>query len=131
MQSREIGRMPSDRLAQCFGDVVVAADLIKKWIGQAGGVDAAIYHDLLIRSAIERQLLVISEAAIRMHKIDPVAGPTLAPDVDWPGIRGIGNFIRHKYDDLDASVLTDVLSNRLENLRVAAECVLKQLAWNS
>lgn len=123
--------MPSDRLAQCFNDIVAAADLIRKWSGQAGGVDGAIYQDLLIRSAIERQLLVISEAAIRMHKIEPTAGPTLAPDIDWPGIRGIGNFIRHKYDDLDASVLADVLLNRLENLRVAAECAVKRLSDNA
>jgi uncharacterized protein with HEPN domain len=123
--------MPSERLVQCFNDIVVAADLIRKWSGQAGGVDAAIYQDLLIRSAIERQLLVISEAAVRMHKIEPTAGPTLAPDVDWPGIRGIGNFIRHKYDDLDASILADVLLNRLENLRVAAECAVKRLSDNA
>ena len=48
---------------------------------------------------LSRQLLVISEAAIRMHKIDATVGPKLVPDIDWPGIRGIGNFIRHKYDD--------------------------------
>jgi len=66
-----------------------------------------------------------------MHKIEPTAGPTLAPDIDWPGIRGIGNFIRHKYDDLDASVLADVLLNRLENLRVAAECAVKRLSDNA
>jgi uncharacterized protein with HEPN domain len=123
--------MPSDRIAQCFGDVVAAADLIRKWVDQAGGVNAAIYHDLLIRSAIERQLLVISEAAIRMHKIDSATGPKLAPDIDWPGIRGIGNFIRHKYDDLDASVLADVLSNRLDNLRIAAKNALMRLANSS
>ena len=123
--------MPSDRLTRCFDDMLTAADLIKKWIGQAGGVDAAIYHDLLSRSAIERQLLVISEAAIRLHKTDPAAGPTLAPDVDWPGIRGIGNFIRHKYDDLDASVLADVLSNRLDPLRIAVDSALEQLGTKS
>jgi uncharacterized protein with HEPN domain len=39
--------------------------------------------------------------------------------VDWPGIRGIGNFIRHKYDDLDASILIDVVRNRLIGLRDA------------
>lgn len=120
--------MPSDRLAQCFSDVVAAADLIKKWVAQAGGIDRAIYHDLLVRSAVERQLLVISEAAIRLHKIDPAAGPSLAPNVDWPGIRGIGNFIRHKYDDLDASVLVDVLSGRLDELRTAADYALRRLA---
>jgi len=71
------------------------------------------------RSAIERQLLVISEAAIRLDRLDPTAAPRLAPGVDWPGIRGIGNFIGHKYDDLDASILVDVVRNRLIGLRDA------------
>ncbi len=123
--------MRSDRIAQCFRDVVAATDLIRTWVDQAGGVDAAVHQDLLIRSAIERQLLIISEAAIRLHQIDPAAALTLAPDIDWPGIRGIGNFIRHKYDDLDASVIADVLSNRLEPLRAAAEHALKRLVADS
>lgn len=111
--------------------MVAATDLMRRWVDQAGGVDAAVRQDLLIRSAIERQLLVISEAAIRLHHIDPAVALTLAPDIDWPGIRGIGNFIRHKYDDLDASVIADVLSNRLGTLRVAAEHALKRLTADS
>jgi uncharacterized protein with HEPN domain len=62
-------------------------------------------------------LLVVSEAAIRLDKLDSTAAPRLAPSVDWSGIRGMGNFIRHKYDDLDSSILIDVLRNRLIELR--------------
>jgi len=64
--------------------------------------------------AIERQLLVISEAAIRLDRLDATAARRLAPGVDWAGIRGIG-----KYDDLDASILVDVVRNRLIGLRDA------------
>jgi uncharacterized protein with HEPN domain len=31
----------------------------------------------------------------------------------------MGNFIRHKYDDLDTSILVDVIRNRLTELREA------------
>jgi uncharacterized protein with HEPN domain len=72
-------------------------------------------------------LLVISEAAIRLDKLDPTAAPRLAPNVNWAGIRGIGNFIRHKYDDLDTSVLVDVIRNRLIELRDACERALDTL----
>ncbi len=116
--------MPSERVRQCFADIVLATELIKTWITQAGGVDQAIHHDVLIRSAVERQLLTISEAAIRPHKLDPSAAQSLAPAIDWPGVRGIGNFIRHKYDDLDAGVIADVLRNRLDELSAAASAVL-------
>jgi uncharacterized protein with HEPN domain len=112
--------MPSERARQSFADKIAAIDLILEWIEQAGGTDDAVLRNPLIRSAIERQMLVISEAAIRLDKLDPAVAPDLAPDIDWPGIRGIGNFIRHKYDDLDTAILLDVISNRLASLRDAA-----------
>jgi uncharacterized protein with HEPN domain len=108
---------PSERIAKCFRDVLDAISLIEAWVEASGGADQAICHDIKTRSAIE--LLVISEAAIRLDRLDPTAARRLAPGVDWAGIRGIGNFIRHKYDDLDASILVDVVRNRLIRLRDA------------
>jgi uncharacterized protein with HEPN domain len=120
--------MPSDeRLRGCFSDIVAAIDLIKEWIEQAGGVDDAVQHNILVRSAIERQLLVISEAAIRLNKLDSSLAARLGSEIDWAGIRGIGNFIRHKYDDLDARVIADVLKNRLDGLRAAAITALAKI----
>src|SRR4051812_46399839 len=108
--------MPSDRIAGCFSDIITAIELILKWVDEAGGIDVAVYRNALVRSAIERQLLVISEAAIRLQKLSPEAMGTRAPEIDWPGIRGIGNFIRHKYDDLDAEVIAEVLRHKLKSL---------------
>lgn len=120
--------MPSERTAKCFRDALDAVGLIEAWVQEAGGADRAIFHDVKTRSAIERQLMVISEAAIRLHKLDPTAAARLAPNIDWPGIRGIGNFIRHKYDDLDTSILIDVIRSRLGELRQACAAALDCLA---
>ena len=119
--------MSSDRIAKGFKDILDAADLIAEWVDRAGGAEAAIFRDAQVRSAIERQVLIISEAATRLNKIDPMAAPALAPGIDWPGIRGIGNFIRHRYDDLDKSVLVDVIENRLRELRSACLRALEAL----
>ena len=119
--------MPSKRVADGFGDIVTAIDLILTWVEEAGGIEAAIHHNALVRNAIERQLLVISEAAVRLHKLAPEMASTLAPEIDWPGIRGIGNFIRHKYDDLDATVIADVLRHRLDGLHAAAKLALTKI----
>ena len=116
--------MSSKRIAKCFDDVLGAIALIENWVNEAGGPTEALFHDLKARSAIERQLLVISEAASRLDKIDPSAALLLAPQIDCPGIRGIGNFIRHRYDDLDSNVLVDVLHNRLTELRLACQRAL-------
>lgn len=122
--------MPSERLAACFQDILTAVDLIQSWISDAGGIPQAI-HNPLVRSAIECQLLVISEAAVRLHKLDPMVAPNLAPDIDWAGVRGIGNFIRHKYDDLDTRIIADVLQNRLVSLHSAARTALAELSGSS
>jgi len=110
---------PSERIAKCFRDVLDAISLIETWVEASRGADQAIRHDVKTRSAIERQLLVIREAAIRLDRLDPTAAPRLTPGADRPGIRGIGYFIRHKYDDLDASILVDVIGDRLIGLRDA------------
>lgn len=110
--------MPSERIERAFADISRAIDLIEIWIAEAGSINVAL-QDVKARSAIERQLLVISEAAIRLDKIDPTFAPGHAPDIDWPGVRGIGNFIRHKYDELDMQVIADVLKHRLATLKAA------------
>ncbi|MEX2494824.1 MAG: HepT-like ribonuclease domain-containing protein [Woeseia sp.] len=120
--------MPSERAQRCFADIIAAIDLIQTWTKSAGGVDQAVHHDMLVRSGIERQFLVISEAAIRLEKLEPDLAGKLAPEIDWPGIRGIGNFIRHKYDDLDSAVIADVLCGRLDELREAAQRALTAIA---
>jgi len=61
---------PSERIAKCFGDVLDAISLIEAWVEASGGADQAICHDINTRSAIERQLLVIGEAAIRLDRLD-------------------------------------------------------------
>lgn len=111
--------MPSEKAAKCFADIVGAIDLIRAWIEKADGAEQAIRGDILIRSAVERQLLVISYAAIRLDKIDPSLAPTLAPEIDWPGVRGMGNLIRHRYDALDEEIILTVVSSRLDALRSA------------
>jgi uncharacterized protein with HEPN domain len=74
--------MPFERIAKCFRDTLNAINLIETWVEEAGGADQAILHDIKACSAIERQLLVISEAAIRLDKLDATAAPRLAPSVD-------------------------------------------------
>lgn len=119
--------MPSERASRLFGDIAAACDRIKAWVHESGGSRSALAPDTLVRSAIERQLLIISEAAIRLSKLDSELCPRLAPDIDWPGVRGMGNFIRHKYDDLDTEIIAGVLGDKLEELACACRTAQAQL----
>lgn len=73
-------------------------------------------------------MLIISEAAIRLHRLDSEAAGRLAPGVDWAGVRGMGNFIRHKYDDLDSKVIADVLRTKLGELQAACVAAIEELS---
>jgi uncharacterized protein with HEPN domain len=118
--------MPSKRAQKWFRDIVDAASRIETWVADIGDVSTVMADDMA-RSAIERQLLVISEAAIRLQRIDGDITQKLAPEIDWPGVRGMGNVIRHRYDDLDFELVADVITDKLKPLRSACEKALATL----
>jgi uncharacterized protein with HEPN domain len=119
--------MPSDRARQWFADIVRAVDLIQSWTRDAGGADAVMANEMS-RSAVERQLLIISEAAIRLSHAEDDIASKLAPEIDWPGVRGMGNVLRHRYDDMDFEIVVDVLANGLTPLRLGCEAALRKLS---
>ena len=64
-------------------------------------------------AAVERKLLIISEAVRRLgdHATE------LCPTQDWASIRGIGNFIRHEYEGIDHEVVWNTVQVKLPQLR--------------
>ena len=77
--------------------------------------------DELTQAAVERKLLIISEAAIRLG--DRAA--TLCPSVPWRDIRGIGNWLRHQYDRIDQEIIWNTIHDDLPPLKVAVEKALR------
>ena len=62
------------------------------------GMNFAVFReDPKTIAAVERKLLVISEAAVRLGE----QGPILCPGVPWHKIRGTGNWLRHQYERVD------------------------------
>lgn len=74
-------------------------------------------------SAVERKLLVISEAAIRLG--DQAA--ILCPDQPWSSIRGTGNWLRHAYDRIDIETVWRTVTNDLPQLKRATVQALESL----
>jgi uncharacterized protein with HEPN domain len=66
-------------------------------------------------AAVERKLLVISEAAIRLGE----HAQTLCPGLPWNNIRGIGNWLRHQYDRVDVDTVWNTVTEDLPSLRAA------------
>jgi uncharacterized protein with HEPN domain len=64
-------------------------------------------------AAVERKLLLISEAAVRLGE----DAESLCPGLPWRNIRGIGNWLRHRYDRVDVETVWNTVIDDLPPLR--------------
>ena len=71
-------------------------------------------------AAVERKLLLISEAATRLGDQADI----LCPGPPWRNIRGIGNWLRHQYDSVDLETIWRTIADDLPGLHVAVKRAL-------
>jgi uncharacterized protein with HEPN domain len=64
-------------------------------------------------AAVERKLLLISEAAVRLGD----DAERVCPGLPWRNIRGIGNWLRHQYDRVDVETVWNTVIDDLPLLR--------------
>ena len=107
---------------RAFRDIVDAICLIEEF---TSGIDFdGFREDLRTIAAVERKLLVISEAAIRLGQ----QAELRCPGPPWGEIRGIGNWLRHQYDAVELPVLWKTVRDDLPSLKFA---VLRTLTARS
>jgi len=107
--------MPSSDPQRRVRDILNAVARIQAYIADIGGVDALMRDEYLHRDGVERQLLIIAEAAVKLRgQVE-----TVEPGIDWDAIRGMGNVIRHNYDGIDDAVIRHVLTAELSRLSEA------------
>ena len=111
--------MLSEKTRQYLRDILDSIDAIQRFVH---GMDEAAYdEDDRTRSAVERKMLIISEAAIRLK--DEAA--VLCPGIPWHQVRGIGNWLRHQYDQIALETVWDAIHEDLPPLRAAVEKALQ------
>lgn len=109
--------MPSKQPGQRLDDIRAAIARIRSYVADIGGIDALMRDEYLHRDAVERQLLIVSEAATKLRgQVD-----ALEPEIDWIAVRGIGNVLRHNYDGVNDEVIRAVLSTELDRLDAACQ----------
>jgi uncharacterized protein with HEPN domain len=101
-----------------FGDVIAAIAAIQEYT--AGKTFEEYRARRQFRSSVEREILIISEAAIRLGE----TAPRLCPLIPWHDIRGIGNQIRHAYDEVDADLIWVTATRDVVPLKAAVEAAL-------
>src|SRR5665213_2941054 len=105
-------RLPSDAPRKRVDDILRAIDKIQSYVAEIGVIEALMSDERVHRDAVERQLLVLSEAATKLRgQVE-----ALEPDIDWHAVRGIGNFIRHDYDGVEDGIIRRVLTTELAPL---------------
>ena len=99
-------------------DILDGIDMIVQFVG---GMDFEAFHeDPKTIAAVERKLLLISEAAIRLGE----DAERLCPGLPWHNIRGLGNWLRHRYDRVDVETVWNTVTDDLPPLRSAVSRAL-------
>lgn len=114
--------MPFRDSASYLRDIQEAIESIERFVE---GMDFPTFQmDEKTDAAVERKLLVLSEAARRLGD----DAEKLCPGIPWNNIRGIGNWLRHQYDRVDPSVIWETVERDLPLLKTAVEKALDLLA---
>lgn len=110
--------MPFEDVRSLLTDILNAIRSIEAFV--AGMSLDAYADDERTQAAVERKLLVISEAAIRLKD----AAEMVCPGVPWRDVRGMGNWLRHQYDQIDLETVWNTVREELHPLRAAIEKAL-------
>ena len=116
--------MPSKRYrnADSLQDII---DNIARIERHVEGIDQdGLRNDELRHDAVERCLERICEAAFRLGD----GANELLPAQPWADIRSMGNRLRHGYDQIDISIIWNVISERLPGRKADATKALERLA---
>ena len=110
--------MPFREVDTHLQDILTGVENISLFLGD---IDFEAYQlDLKTKSAVERQLQIITEAAHRLGDDADI----LCPGPDWKAIRGMGNWLRHAYQQIDDAVVWNTVKFGLPQLK---EAVLRTL----
>lgn len=88
-----------------------------------GRTQGEFLDDLLLRSAVERQLEILGEALKRLRKDDPATAARV-PEADR--VIGMRNAIAHEYGEIDYGVVWSAITTRLPGLVAVFEGLLAE-----
>ena len=114
--------MPSKDPRQRLQDIIENCELARIFTAETSL--SAFVSDAKVRYAVERAIMIVSEAVRRL----PDDIKHRHPHIDWAAAAGIGNKLRHDYDSLDSEILWNTVTKSLPVLRRAAEEEMRRLA---
>ena len=107
-------------------DAANAAGLVAEFV--SGKSQEQFNQDVLVRSAVERQLEILGEALNRLRRDDPATAERV-PDVRR--IIGMRNILAHEYGAIDYEIVWAVANTRIPILRGTITVLLSEQADDS
>lgn len=113
--------MPSDKPVLRFEEIL---DNIRRIETYTDGLSFEQFEaNEQCQDAVAHCLLRISEAA---RKLEGLAD-SIAPTLPWPSIRAIGNVLRHQYDEVNSTVIWQIVTDHLQPLQDGVARALETL----
>jgi uncharacterized protein with HEPN domain len=107
------------RPEKLLADILAAAAAIDQFVREKSRDDYG--SDLMLRSAVERQLEILGEAVRRLEALDPTL---VKPISEHRRIIAFRNIIAHGYDGLDDDIVWQVVVEKLPILADEARRIL-------
>jgi uncharacterized protein with HEPN domain len=107
--------VPSRDPVQRFEDILQNIARIERFT--AGMNFAAFSQNEQALFAVNHALLIISEAAVKLGDL----AAQLCPEIPWPEVKGLGNRLRHDYDNINIVRIWLVVEKDLAPLKAAAQ----------
>lgn len=102
-------------------DILESSEAIGYYLA---GLTYQVYEaDRKTRKAVERELQILSEAAYRLGDRAAV----LCPTIDWRGVQGLGNFLRHEYNKVEDETIWEISHTKLPELREAVLAAVRAI----
>jgi uncharacterized protein with HEPN domain len=111
--------MPPKSKSPLF-DIAQAANGIAQFV--QGRTLEDYRNDLMLRSAVERQFIIIGEAVTRLRKTDPALASRISQHDRVVSFR---NVLTHGYDQVDDSITWAIIHEKLPILAKEVEELLK------
>jgi len=103
-----------ERVADYLQHILDAIERAMAYAAQAGNAATFKSHSLL-QDGIVRNMEVIGEAAIKLHKVAPDIA-TAHPDIPWRDMRTMRNKLIHDYFDVDLDIVWSTVRQDLPAL---------------
>ena len=113
--------MNRERTLETFGELLGEIERVQSFLGAM--TLEAYCADWATKRITERAVSIISEASRRL----PQEICDQAPQVPWRKVRGIGNVLRHDYDDIVDEVIYGIATEDLLVLKAAVLAIAASL----